>query len=96
MADVENKGPISKVSSVLAGSAGNIIANYPTTDILAGSESKVATGPNGEDLLKSCPVPAEAGTYSLLISGGYGGRPCINGIRSVPQRQCQFCVSLFV
>lgn len=95
IADVENKGPISKVSSVLAGSAGNIITNYPTTDILAGSESKVATGPNGEDLSKSCPVPAEAGTYSLLVSGGFGGRPCINGIRSIPQTQSQFCDSLF-
>lgn len=96
IADLDNRGPISKVSSVLAGSAGNIIASYPTGEIPAGSESKVATGPNGEDLLNTCPVPAEAGTYSLLISGGYGGRPCINGIRSVPQTQSQFCDSLFV
>ena len=96
IADVDNRGPIAKVSSVLAGSAGNIIASYPTPEIPAGSESKVATGPNGENLLKTCPVPAEAGTYSLLIAGGYGGRPCINGIRSVPQTQGQFCDSLFV
>ena len=97
VADVDNRGPVASVSSGLAGSAGNIIANYPLGEIAAGSESKVSAGPNGQNLLTTCPVPAEAGTYSLLVGGGYGGGPpCINGIRSLPQTQTQFCESLFV
>jgi len=97
VADASNRGPITTVTSVLAGAAGNITANYPQPEVAAGSESKIAVGPNGENLSTLCPVPAEAGSYSLLISGGYGlARPCINGIRTLPQTQAEFCESLFV